>query len=391
MNIRVRFAGLLAVAALAVAGCAPITGQPTIGALSTQPEPSPQSVPRSAPESSPRPTPVDRVTTPALISPVSTPTPATYQLVGTARTTDGIAVSGVVIGFQRANCASCSPTTAVTGAGGRYSIRLVGGRYLAVCAARTYPCSPAGAAGGKSASYNVNASGTVDFTVEVASSVVTSPNGPGRSTAPASPSNLVDGFAEAEDSSSLPNVTLTFRLQHCGTCPAVTVTTDKDGNYTVSLGDGVWVATCTYPTAACVPLNATDGRSTTYDTTTGVGAGPIAQVRVPYGPDGPQSQPPQTPTLSGHVKTPDGKPVAGATVTLEPVAGNSTPHTTTDASGGYAFYEVGGVYNAICDASIGGCGGAGTDGGPNPVTLSGAQTLNFIACPQPLYPACLKG
>jgi hypothetical protein len=80
-------------------------------------------------------------------------------------------------------------------------------------------------------------------------------------------------------------------------------------------------------------------------------------------------QPPVTFAVSGRVQESDGTPAANATVTLERPQVVIT--TTTDAGGNYTFAAVpNGSYSA--SATAGRCRGA-----RQPVTVSGATTLNF--------------
>lgn len=96
-------------------------------------------------------------------------------------------------------------------------------------------------------------------------------------------------------------------------------------------------------------------------------------------------------TVSGHVLTEAGQPVAGATVEFRSAGCSDClpqPFTTTDATGAYSITLNDGVYGAACPIPFN-CGPQGGDGGPFPVTVPFSGTLNFIVCSDTDYPQCL--
>jgi hypothetical protein len=102
-----------------------------------------------------------------------------------------------------------------------------------------------------------------------------------------------------------------------------------------------------------------------------------------------------SPTFTGHVRTPQGRGAAGVVVEFKKypycpdVCQERFVHT--DSHGAYAITLPAGTYNALCVVDIGWeCAAAGGDGGPHLVEVPPAgQTVDFVACPEDDYPACL--
>lgn len=204
---------------------------------------------------------------------------------------------------------------------------------------------------------------------------------------PTSTGAVVTGFVEdAQTHVGIPGLVVHWIAADGGDHPA---TTGDDAHYRIVLPDGRYQVTSGRDDIALVDPEHTDVQNPSVTVSGGGGTmdldveatGP-APTPDPPTPDPPAPQDSST-TVSGHVYDPSGNPVAGATVEFREAACPDCmpqPWTTTDANGYYSIDLDAGVYNAECPSGSY-CEAKGSGGGPYPVTVPPAQTVDFVETP----------
>ena len=188
---------------------------------------------------------------------------------------------------------------------------------------------------------------------------------------------IVSGIARGTGGIIYRTIVIGFRRTTCPECAPVTVTTDHNGAYAVSVPMGSYVVACAAGPYVCTVAGSED----LADTVTAAGHPPTA-VQSPDGP-----------SVYGRVVTTDGLPVPYATITLLARRLGQRLSTNTATDGSYHLAADSGNYLIICitpDADFA-CGPTGGSGGPDQVTVGAhAQRVEFVLCRVRDHPRCLS-
>jgi hypothetical protein len=178
----------------------------------------------------------------------------------------------------------------------------------------------------------------------------------------------------------------------CSSCGFYSGITSTTGIYSISVPDGTYVAACKAGSLTCRFAALPDAATVTI-TVSGADVNANLTISAPSPTPTPTQVDSDGTTVSGHVYTESGRPVAHATVEFRKIACPDCmpqPWTTTDANGAYSINLDAGVYGAECPDPFN-CGVKGNTGGPYPVTVPPSTTVDFIVCNSSNdYPACLR-
>lgn len=171
-------------------------------------------------------------------------------ITGSADTSSAVPVAGVVVGFKAeadlGSCAACGLHTAVTNAGGTYSITLPAGIYEALCAKRGQTCEvntnpPVAAA-------RVTVYSNVSLNFLVAGPTPAPQPDPQPSETQAGPDGTtVSGHMYYANGQPVVGAAIVFADMGCAGCDSQPhVTTGPDGSYSITLDNGTYQAQCDY-------------------------------------------------------------------------------------------------------------------------------------------------
>lgn len=203
----------------------------------------------------------------------------------------------------------------------------------------------------------------------------------------------VYGVARGAGGVTYRGVRVGFRRTTCPGCAPMTVTTDRNGAYAVSVPIDTYVVTCVATPQVCTVAGSEDLSATV---TVRSDAILDISVRVESGATGPRRGGGHV--VYGHVLTTAGLPVPRTTIQLIrrphwlPPHGGQTFFTDTVPDGSYGVVVDAGVFLIACITPNPGyrCGPTGGDGSPFTVTAAAQpQRVDFVLCRSADYPGCL--
>lgn len=196
----------------------------------------------------------------------------------------------------------------------------------------------------------------------------------------------VSGRARGADGTASRHVVVGFTKVTCPRCAPMTVVTDDDGAYAVSVPPDAYVVACTAGPRVC----SVAGSSKRADTVT-IRSTTRLDLSVQGG--APTGMPVND-SVYGQVRTVAGAPVPDTTIELvQPYELRHRLFADTMADGSYRLAVAGGVYLVACITPTTDyeCGPVGGDGNPYAVRVAnGPQRIDFLLCRSRDYPGCLS-
>lgn len=210
---------------------------------------------------------------------------------------------------------------------------------------------------------------------------------------------IVSGHARGANGAAIGHVVVGFRKATCPRCAPMTVGTDADGAYTVSVPMDAYLVGCSAPARICSVAGRVDraGRVIIRSSSTTLDLSVLnLPVRARSRTDRPQQGRGSAvygEVVYGDARTSQGLPVPRITIELVPLQQpRERLFTDTVADGSYRLAAGEGVFLVACIAPEPGdaCGPAGGSGDPYAVKVADvSRHLEFILCRTGDYPACL--